>query len=105
LAHVVEKSTLTKEVYMSVSPVGSSTYQSHLQSLSFDLNGMHAKPKAYAKNDGDLLEYIQNILNDSKFQDNPKGYLANWRVERGYTETFRIPEDQARKFFDTHFKF
>jgi hypothetical protein len=71
--------------------------------LNFNLDEMIAKAKVYAESDENLLEYIQDILQDDKFQANPKGYLADWKKKRGYTEELRMPEDQARKFFDKYF--
>lgn len=79
-------------------------YKCHIPNSNFDLDEMHAKAKVYAKNDERLLNYIQDILNDPKFQANPKRYLADWGKKRGSTEEFRMPEDQARMFFDKHFK-
>lgn len=91
---------------MSFSPVGSTTaYQPSSQSLSFDLGEMLIKARTYTTNDDRLFDYIKDILNDRKFQANPKGYLAEWRERRGYTEEYRVPEDAARTFFDKNFKF
>lgn len=91
---------------MSFPPVGSATsYQPYTQSLSFNLEDMLEKAKAYAKRDEELLGYIQNILNNREFQANPKGYLDNWTKQRGDTEEYRLPEDRARGFFNEHFKF
>lgn len=86
-------------------PVGTSSYTPYLQQPSFDLEGMLKKAQTYAEGDDRLLKYINKILNDQKFQSNPRGYLDTWKEKRGYTEEFREPEDQARGFFDTNFRF
>jgi hypothetical protein len=77
-------------------------YQQPTTSLSFDLDEMIAKAKAYSKDDSDLFEYIVSILIDKKFQINPKGYLDAWRKDTGqYLEA----EDPASAFFEENFKF
>lgn len=86
-------------------PVGTSSYTPYLQQPSFDLEGMLEKAQNYAEGNDRLLNYINKILTDEKFQSNPRGYLDAWRERRGYTEVFKMPEDQARRFFDTNFRF
>ena len=93
------------ETIMSFFQVNSVTaYQPQFQSLSFDLEVMLEKAKAYANNDDGLFSFIQNILQNSKFQSNPKVYLDDWTKRRGCTEAFSFPDDEARGFFDENFK-
>lgn len=73
-------------------------------SCCFDGEELLQKAQAYAKNDERLLNYIIAILNNENFQSNPQGYLNAWSKKRGYTREYRIPEDQARSFFDQHFQ-
>lgn len=47
-----------------------------------------------------VFVYIKDILNDPHFQNNPQAFLRDWKLERGQTEEFRIPEDAARAFFE-----
>ncbi len=78
------------------------------QLLSFNLDDMLQKAKKYSGEDTQLLDYIKDILNDSQFQMNPKGYLTNWNKKRTNQEdrdVFKYPEDTARLFFNENFKF
>ncbi len=94
------------ESIMSFSPIGSTApYQPNALSLSFDLEMMLKNARAFTNGDGQIYEYIKNILTSSAFQSNPKGFLADWSERRGYTEEFRYPEDRARIFFDKNFGF
>jgi hypothetical protein len=91
---------------MSFNPVGAASYpQIPIYQPGFDLQGMLKKAAAYAGSNEDLLEYINDILNDKTFQDNPRAYLNAWRERRCPTDQYKRPEDQARKFFDVNFKF
>jgi len=49
---------------------------------------------------GEILNYINNVLDDPSFQADPQEFLKQWQVKRGFTEEFRYPEDRARRFFD-----
>ena len=91
---------------MNISPVGlTSPYQSNLPTLNFDLNDMIQKAEKFAEGNENLLKYIKDILYDGKFQSNPKGYLEDWKDERGSSHQSIYPQDIAREFFDLHFKY
>jgi hypothetical protein len=90
---------------MSFNPVGVRYATTSFHQPAFDLQGMLKKAAAYANRNEDLLEYINHILYDYTFQNNPRAYLNDWRERRGPTEQVKTPEDKARKFFDANFKF
>lgn len=69
------------------------------KSSSFDWEDMIEKAKTFAGDDDELFGFIEDILKDSKFLSNPKGFIAEWKEGRGDTE------DTARTFFDENFKF
>lgn len=73
--------------------------RSNLSTIS-RYNEMRKKAEEYANGDLRLFNYIDKILSDRKFQSNPQNYLHAWKERRGYTHEFRMPEDQARLFFD-----
>ena len=74
----------------------------NLSPINFDLIKHNALAEKFTK-DEVILEYIKSILVKSDFQADPKKYLEDWKVRRGYTEECRFPEDYAMRFFHIHF--
>ncbi len=89
-----------------MSPLGP-TYFSNTtkKNYSFDMDSMlqKAQERAIEVGDNELFEYIKNVLNNDKFQYNPKTYLKDWKKERGDTKEIRRPEDTAYMFFKDNF--
>jgi hypothetical protein len=79
-------------------------FQSQKPSLSFDLETMLKKARAFTDSDA-VYNYIETVLNNPEFQANPKQYLENWRKQRGKSEQILFPEDDARGFITDNFKF
>lgn len=48
----------------------------------------------------EISSYIENVIANPSFQENPQLFMAQWKEKRGCTEEFRIVEDSARIFFD-----
>ncbi len=48
-----------------------------------------------------ILEYINMILEDGILKD-PRLYLNEWQISRGWTREYRIPEDAAFNFFNRY---
>ncbi|MBS4168513.1 hypothetical protein [Parachlamydia sp. AcF125] len=76
------------------------------EKTSLNLNLFLKKAKSYAARQtcgepGNLLVYIEKVLNDPLFQANPENFMKDWKQRRGNTEEFRMPEDQAMIFFET----
>ena len=60
---------------------------------------MIERAQIFAGDDEELFGFIEDVLKDSKFQSNPKGFLTDWKEGRGDTE------DAARQFLEANFKF
>lgn len=75
----------------------------HTQTPSFNLEEMKKKAETFSRDRQEVLTYIVNILNDSKFQENPQKYISDWTKKRGSSEIYKFPEDSARDFFLTNF--
>lgn len=69
----------------------------------FDLGTMLQNARSFAKDDPELLELLEVVLKDSDFQQDPQEYLRLWRKERGPSEIYKHPEDDALKFFQEAF--
>ena len=48
-----------------------------------------------------LLDYIKDVIYSPEYMEDPQTYLENWRIRRGITREFRIPEDTAKAFFES----
>ncbi len=68
----------------------------------FYLEELKEQAKKCPAGDSGLLNYINKVLDNPQFQKHPRKFLDAWKVKRGLTEEWRIPEDQARAFFDAH---
>ena len=90
---------------MSFQPIHGHTVNVAAQPLSFDLESMMKKARAFANNDQDVENYICGVLKNAAFQANPRGFLQNWDAERTLSEQFIWPDDEARSFFKANFKF
>jgi len=88
-----------------ISQIGSYFQNIFRPQPGFDLEDMKQKAQEFANGKEELLHYITSILDDEKFQSNPRGYLDAWKEKRGNSEIKKFPEDRARTFFDQNFKF
>jgi hypothetical protein len=69
----------------------------------FNISELQEKAKVFVgerEYSDDILAYIQNVLANPSFQQNPSFFMNKWKEERGFTEEFRIAEDSARMFFE-----
>ena len=103
------------------SPIGVRYATTSFHQSAFDVQDMLKKAEVYANGNEDLLVYINDntlvkgseellvyisdILTDKTFQNNPRDYLNAWKERRGNSKEYRMPEDEAREFFDANFKF
>ncbi|MBA3721426.1 MAG: hypothetical protein H0W88_03395 [Parachlamydiaceae bacterium] len=74
------------------------------QPKQLDIEYFKNKARIYveknSENDqSELLKYIFQILNNTSFQADPEMYMQKWIKIRGCTEEYRMPEDQALRFF------
>jgi hypothetical protein len=58
-----------------------------------------AKESKWPKKNEQSLGYIERVLMNSKFQENPQAFIKSWKERRGSTEEFRYGEDSALQFF------
>ena len=44
-----------------------------------------------------IFQYVEEVLEDPTFQEDPVSFIESWDKERGETEELRVPEDPARE--------
>lgn len=55
-------------------------------------------------NNGTILNYLREILENPDFQNDPFKYMKAWKERRGNTEELRLPEDPVRGFLKNEIK-
>ena len=78
-----------------------------LQQTNLDLRYLLEKARVFSSEHGDTADgvyrYIENKLEDTEFQRDPKTFVLNWAQRRGTTRERRIFEDPALFFFRREF--
>ena len=68
-----------------------------------NISELEEKAKTFIEGKSDsteIYQYIQGVLADPIFQQDPQLFMNKWKEARGLTEEFRLAEDSARIFFD-----
>jgi hypothetical protein len=50
---------------------------------------------ALSSKNASVIAHVQRVYDSAEFQKDPRGYMTRWRERRGYTEEWRVPEDES----------
>jgi hypothetical protein len=71
--------------------------------LSFDLNAMLYKAKVDANGDATTQAYLEKILKDQTFQDDPHQYFRDWYGRKMGPDEYNVSIDVVFRFLCTNF--